>query len=125
MVYGTRADEIGRDPCSYVRRNGDGDSRGCARPSYGGSNVQELDHTEQEAGGIGDTFTIAKGPLTKRLKIIDFKRMRLEEVALHGYRHEGCASPEDFIRVYSELHPKKGWTPDEKKWVHVFEEVKD
>ncbi len=98
---------------------------GVLDPLTGDRTFKNWTTRSKKLGEIGDTFTIAKGPLTKRLKIIDFKRMRLEEVALHGYRHEGCASPEDFIRVYSELHPKKGWTPDEKKWVHVFEEVKD
>lgn len=96
---------------------------GVPDPITGERTYKDWTTRSKKLGEVGDTFTITRGPLTKRLRIIGFKRMRLEEVAQHGYRHEGCVSPEDFIRVYSDLHPKKGWTPEERKWVHIFEEV--
>jgi len=27
--------------------------------------------------------------------------------------------------VYKELHPRKGWRPEERKWVYAFEEVNE
>lgn len=96
---------------------------GITDPKTGERFFKDWTTRSRKLGRIGDTFTVAMGPLSKTLRIVDFKRLTLGEVAEHGFRHEGCVSPDDFIRVYSALHPRKGWRPEEKKWVHVFEEV--
>jgi hypothetical protein len=78
----------------------------------------------KKLGKIGDTFVITRGPLSKMLRLVEFKRMKLEDVARYGHRREGCVSAEDFIRLYTLLHPRAGFRPEALKWVHIFEEVR-
>jgi hypothetical protein len=46
-------------------------------------------------------------------------------VAEVGYAHEGFESPEGFIECWCDIHPVKGYKPDEKHYLHVFRRVVD
>jgi hypothetical protein len=46
--------------------------------------------------------------------------MRLEIVANHLYEIEGAESPDEFIKVWNQIHPYKKFDPDQIVWVHFF-----
>lgn len=41
------------------------------------------------------------------------------------FRQEGFVNPEDFERIWNDLHPRKGYIPSEVVHVHHFAEVVD
>ncbi len=45
---------------------------------------------------------------------------QLEYVACVLWQEEGVSGPEHFKRVWTELHPRKGWAPEQVVWVHKF-----
>ena len=54
-------------------------------------------------------------------KIVEIKKMALQDVADKLYRKEGFFSPVDFIACWEELHPRVGWVPDQIVYVHFFQ----
>lgn len=69
-------------------------------------------------GTIGDTFD-AFG----KTFIIDLIfKMKLDDVADH-YVEEGCSSRKEFIKVWKQIHPRKGFIPEHKVYVHAFHRV--
>ena len=69
-------------------------------------------------GEINDTFDAFGATFL----ITDRFTARLETVALF-YDREGCNSKEDFIEVWRQIHPIKGFDPEQKVYVHVFERL--
>lgn len=67
-------------------------------------------------GNRGDVFTIDG----KAFRLIDVLRMQLSFVANNLFRQEGCTSNVEFVKIWRELHPMEGWTPELFVWVHVF-----
>lgn len=53
-------------------------------------------------------------------RIITVNKVSLGFVARQLYMHEGCQTHEEFVRVWSELHPKRGFDPDAQVFVHHF-----
>ena len=51
------------------------------------------------------------------------ERRLLAEIASHHYKAEGCASPDEFIRVWNEIHPRKRFDPLTVVWYHEFKLV--
>jgi hypothetical protein len=47
----------------------------------------------------------------------------LTQVATKFYKEEGLESPEAFRKIWEDLHPRKGWIPDQVVWVHSFKRV--
>ena len=37
------------------------------------------------------------------------------------YKTEGADSPEEFVRVWEQIHPKKGWVDEQEVWYHCFD----
>jgi len=70
-------------------------------------------------GNIGDTFTC----FGVTFQLVDVSKQTLTFVAVHLYDFEGCSSPEQFRRVWEELHPRRGYIGSDKVWVHRFEKV--
>ena len=66
-------------------------------------------------GVTGDTFEI----FNREFSIQDVRRMTLDEVS-YNYEDEGCKTRDEFIQVWKKIHPRKGWIPEQKVWVHVF-----
>lgn len=40
-----------------------------------------------------------------------------------NWSEEGCSSRDDFIEVWREIHPRKGFVPDWEVWVHIFKKL--
>jgi hypothetical protein len=68
-------------------------------------------------GKPGDFFFVKD----RRVRLLGHMRLPLWVVAKYGYRHEGVNSEEEFIELWKEIHPRKGWTPNELRWTHVFQ----
>jgi len=66
-----------------------------------------------EVGDILDTDTGA-------IQLTRVERLSLDHVAETHHEAEGCESPQGFIDVWREIHPRAGWTPKAKKWYHEF-----
>jgi len=45
-------------------------------------------------------------------------------VANEYYLEEGCKTSSDFVEVWKQIHPRKGFQPSQMVWVHVFKRVK-
>ena len=71
-------------------------------------------------GEPGDHFS-AFGCL---FQLTQVERMWLDNV-LRLWRQEGVASPEDFVKIWKRLHPRRGFDENWKVWVHHFEKIND
>jgi hypothetical protein len=67
-------------------------------------------------GDDGDFVDSPAGPLF----LIHVGRRPLSEVAQDFYKAEGFESPEAFEQAWTELHPRRGFQPDDLVWVHTF-----
>lgn len=70
-------------------------------------------------GEVGDVLWWSEG----RLRLLTVEVHPLETVAKLWWREEGCASAEEFRRVWAEIHRRNGWEPERQVWVHRFERV--
>lgn len=69
-------------------------------------------------GNEGDTFCIEG----IRFRITSVTLLTLSEVAEQYYKEEGTESPDDFIRLWNQLHgPCKQYVPDRVVYLHRFE----
>jgi len=69
-------------------------------------------------GKVGDTFSI----FGATFEILEIVKMTLEEVA-NNWKKEGCESKKDFIEIWEEIHPIKGFIPTQRVFVHIFKKV--
>ena len=67
-------------------------------------------------GQIGDTFKAFGATFI----MINQEEEELQFVAEHYYEDEGFKKPKEFISIWVEIHPRKGWDPKQKVWVHEF-----
>jgi hypothetical protein len=70
-------------------------------------------------GSRGDVFLEA-GTLYELTHVV---QLPLAVIAEHFYHQEGCDSPTDFIEVWEDIHPGRGFEPEWKVWLHLFREV--
>ena len=49
--------------------------------------------------------------------------MPLWFVADNLYETEGAMEPIEFINIWKEIHPGKGWQPEQEVYYHYFTEV--
>jgi len=70
-------------------------------------------------GKKGDTFTVN----SKQYKIHFVHKMPLWFVADNLYETEGAMEPIEFINIWKEIHPGKGWQPEQEVYYHYFTEV--
>ena len=68
-------------------------------------------------GAVGDKLVTPKGSI---LELIEVGKVRLDVVRDHYWRDEGCASPQDFEQVWTAIHPRKGFDPEQEVWLHRF-----
>ena len=59
------------------------------------------------------------------LRLVDVDRIPLRVVAERYWRQEGVDGPEDFARVWKQIHPQRGFQPEDLVWLHEFEIVAD
>jgi len=67
-------------------------------------------------GQKGDTFTI----FDTRFKIVQIIPTPLSIIAEFFYKPEGFHTPEQFIECWKQIHPRKGYVPDQKVYLHIF-----
>lgn len=67
----------------------------------------------------GDWFDLGR----HRFKITAVERIELDTVAHILFKEEGVESPQEFIDLWEEIHPGRGFDPLQKVWTHFFEEV--
>jgi len=70
-------------------------------------------------GDTGDEFRIGRN----RYMITFTVKRSLRYVAEYLYTDEGFNTPEDFVKYWKKLHPKKEYDPDQQVWVHYFVKV--
>ena len=70
-------------------------------------------------GEIEDYFLIAG----HRFDLKFVSHVPLKYVAAIMYKEEGFKAPEDFMAIWKEIHPRKGFVPDQKVWLHIFKEA--
>lgn len=70
-------------------------------------------------GEIGDTFEVDG----RAYRLTSVRRYSLGAVAARLFALEGTYSAKDFERLWVEIHPRKGWDPEQLVWTHFFEEV--
>lgn len=68
-------------------------------------------------GKAGDVVVTREG---QRLLLIEVERVLLSTVRDHYWRDEGCESPEDFERVWGDIHPLRGYDGSQKVYLHRF-----
>ena len=72
-------------------------------------------------GERNDVFIIRN----KIFRITNIRQLKLITIATYCFKDEGCETPEEFINVWKSIHPRLGWTPDKRVWIHYFTYVED
>jgi hypothetical protein len=70
-------------------------------------------------GEPGDLLDTSVGPV----RLLEVFQTTLEDVRDHLWTKEGVHGPNDFERVWKEIHPRKGFDPAQEVWVHRFEYI--
>ncbi len=82
--------------------------------------IKRMTCRTEKKGKPGDTFEV----FGKRFVLTHVMRMRLGFVATDCFIQEGCTSDQDFIEVWTGIHPKAGFDPEQIVWAHCFREIK-
>lgn len=73
--------------------------------------------TRSEAyGAVGDVLDTPFGSV----ELTDVRRVPLTLVANGFYAQEGLDSPEAFIAIWNEIHPRRKYRPEDVKTIHFF-----
>lgn len=79
-------------------------------------------------GEVGDVFTVAFGeeekvntPLTRSYRITHIEYVSLGFVADLFWEREGAFGRSEFINVWNEIHPRKRFNPEQKVYLHLFD----
>lgn len=67
-------------------------------------------------GNPGDTFAA----FGAEFEIVTVTREQLGKVAFLLFDIEGCDSPEHFIDIWNQLHPRRGFQTGDERWAHRF-----
>lgn len=65
---------------------------------------------------VGDEFKIQ----TKTYYINLVEKLPLWFIRNYLYESEGCKTPEEFVKIWIEIHPKRGFRMMDKVWYHHF-----
>lgn len=72
-------------------------------------------------GEVGDTFD----GFGATFQITNVMRCSLLLVANEYYLEEGCNSDYDFVQLWKQIHPRKGFMPNQMVYVHTFEKLNE
>ena len=72
-------------------------------------------------GKPGDTFMV-DGETYELTHVV---KRRLGIVAYYYFEEEGAKNPQEFIQIWEEIHPKRGFIPDDIVWYHAFRKVEE
>lgn len=70
-------------------------------------------------GEAGDRFVV-DGEIFELVEVV---KMKLGIVAELHYEEEGAKSPEEFKKIWIDIHPKRGFRADDMVWFHRFRKV--
>jgi uncharacterized protein YqfB (UPF0267 family) len=51
-------------------------------------------------------------------------QITLDKVTRFHYEREGCQSPEEFMEIWTRIHPRKGYDLNQLVWFHLFRRIK-
>ncbi len=91
-------------------------------------NAQKIMTTRtKKYGDPNDYFWITHGEYECKIVLLAVFRTQLWHVAYHFYSAEGLSSPDKFIEIWNQIHPKRGYKLDELNnfWVHIFSPATD
>lgn len=71
-------------------------------------------------GVAGDTFITTDSTIFELDAIV---KKSLHDVAYYFFKEEGAKDPHEFMDVWKELHPKKGFVPEQKVYFHTFKRI--
>jgi hypothetical protein len=76
-------------------------------------------------GNPGDTFSVtfigcSSGTWTRVYRLMFVEKVSLGFVAKFFYSMEGCLTPDEFVKVWNDIHPRKKFDPEQLVWLHVF-----
>ncbi len=74
-------------------------------------------------GAEKDTFVVNYRGQKVTCRILTIHAIELERVAFGWCKEEGFDSVEGFIDKWKELHPRKGYVPGQKVYLHQFEAI--
>lgn len=60
-----------------------------------------------------------------RIQLLEVRRVRLGDIAERHWHEEGCESMDDFKAVWTRIHPRAGYDPAKRVWLHIFRKVVD
>lgn len=80
-----------------------------------------LTSRNKKYGDAGDRFSI----FGAEFELVWVRRLPLGTVADRMWTGEGVSSAQEFIEIWNELHPRKGFDPSQRVWVHHFARVID
>lgn len=80
------------------------------------SGKKTMTSRNKKYGESGDRFTVDG----KEFELTKVTRQTLFSVSHMLYEEEGFAKPSEFIEVWKRLHPKKGYSPNQLIWLHIF-----
>jgi hypothetical protein len=84
------------------------------------SGVKTCTTRNKRYGCIGDTFEI-----DKRVFVLTWvSHVYLKQVFDTKYKEEGFVTPFEFALVWIQIHPRKGYDPNQSVWLHEFMEAK-
>jgi hypothetical protein len=70
-------------------------------------------------GGVGDLFSA----FNHTFQLIKVCKVYLQDVCSTSYQQEGFNNQSEFIECWKQLHPKKGYVPEQEVWYHEFKRV--
>ena len=70
-------------------------------------------------GRPGDVFHVQN--VVFEIESIEY--LKLMNVAYMHYKEEGATGSQEFINVWTELHPKVGFIPSQKVYFHKFRRI--
>lgn len=70
----------------------------------------------RKMGNVNDIFKV----FGATFKIIAVERVTLGYVALNCWNREGAESMENFKQIWAEIHPIKGYDPEQLVYLHTF-----
>jgi hypothetical protein len=82
------------------------------------SGVKDTTSRNKRYGIPGDTFEI----FGKKFELIVVKNVQLSYVRAYYWKREGAKSMDDFVRIWIEIHPRKGYVAQQYVWLHTWKD---
>ena len=82
--------------------------------------IKSATSRNKKYGEIDDTFVVDGVEYT----LTAVCKANLSTIRDLCFDIEGCNSPDEFVEVWKDIHPRKGWDPKQKVWFHRFKKVK-